>query len=152
MQDFIAVGRDKLGDVIFERIYTQIAYQVFDCQLILAGFDEQQIGRILSVKNPGTVDRHAIGTTLYQTNEAKIFSSLSPNAGWDTEIIILRVDQEPRSLNQREMGKLNEIWNKEGRPRQPKRLDSRLKGMSRPVGSVADTSTIVRLDLDASAM
>jgi 20S proteasome alpha/beta subunit len=161
MNDFISYGRSQLGDVLFERIYTQISYQRLPVWLIATGFDDDGLGHILSVQDPGQVDRHenpgffAIGAgatnalsmlyynaqdytdpvarTLYQTNEAKIFAGFAPGVGWETELIVLRSGQEPRSLSQNEVKRLDSIWQKEGSPRSPKGIETRLKSMVLPL-------------------
>lgn len=160
MQDFINEGRTKLGDALFRQLFLDISMHRIAAELIVAGFDPDELGHVLSINDPGQVDRHelpgfyAIGAgalgalsmlyyrsqdytepielSLFQTNEAKIFGGFAPGVGWDTELAILRPNQEPRFLTTSEVDKIDDLWIAKTKPNIPDRLAQRLRRFVMP--------------------
>lgn len=153
MEKFVAEGNNGLPPVVFQEIDRQIQRYKLEISLLVGGFDEEGVGHIFSVDNPGVTRRHdipgyyAIGNgmfgalyfmyyrelsipmkatdCLYYMYEGKNFGYEAGGIGDDTDCIIVRHNKPELRLDDKAISTLDQMW-EEFRPQPATQLE-RLK-------------------------
>ena len=139
MEKFRTEGLALLGQSSYDELDLRLQNAELSITMLVAGFDEDGIGHLFSVSDPGQHQRHdlngfhAIGsgefgayymmlwrelhvkmpleTMLYFSEEAKIFGEQAGGVGYKSDIYVMRHGCRTRKLTRGSVNALDSVWN-----------------------------------------
>jgi len=146
MDEFLKQGRTIFGST-FREIKNELDRTDLGCEFLVAGFDQNGVGNIFTVSNPGisrnrtSVGYWAIGSgaytalsamlfhsvnwqdsaasVMYHVLEAKFMAESADGVGKHTLLNISGADGPPTALTEAGIENIRKVWAQSGRPRVP---------------------------------
>lgn len=157
VERFINEGKKLLGASLFTHVWNQIASFEVKCGFLVTGFDKEKGAHLFTIDDPGIYANYdspgfwAIGSgqqqalasifaaevtsnptfesLLYDLCAAKFMAESADGVGKSTTVRVHEFGKSPSFFDDVAIGKIREIWEKEGRPRRPANAVETIKGL-----------------------